>query len=211
MPSGDNINEIEPKEEANLYVYEKTVSIEENNINSVSRSIENERTKAGILFGFYFLILIEVYPLYSNINVFFQIIILLLVLIITYLLVDSFCSKKIDEGVVVNKNFDNNWIDKKKFLKYYFEIINNNKVKQKKLLSHLSKNIKNSAILLSLIVLIIFSFNINKNMTNEDNKNPMKPDCQELGEDVREVNNTSSTPDQNTMTNDVIEKGAGTK
>jgi len=207
----DNQKEIadNEKEETELYIYEKTVAVEESNLKSIGKSIENERTKASVLIGFYFLVLIALYPLYIDISQFLKGIILILIIVITYLLINSFCSEKINEGVVVDKNFDYNWSGKKDFLKKYYEILNSNKKQQKLLLSRLSKNISHAIVLLSLVVLMIFSFNLYKYMTNNEDRILIQHNRQESQESVEKTNNSSSTSSQensNPMKPDTVEK-----
>jgi len=190
-----------------LYISEKSISIEEENLKSVGKSIENERMKAGILVGFYFLILIELFQLFLLLNLYFKGVITVLITIITYLLIDCFCSRKVNEGVDVKDNFKHSWKSEKQFLVDYYEILNQNKREQKKLLTRLSKNIKFSIILLSFVIFIILflnSFNYQKFMC-EDNKNPMKSEKQELSEEI--TNTFVGTEEQNPMKPETVEKG----
>ena len=181
------------------YVAEKTIQIEETNLKSIGKSIENERARAGILVGFFFLILIQLYPLFKELNLYLKGIVTVLIFIVTYLLINCFCSEKINEGVQVDNNFDYAWETKKHFLKLYYSVINKNKEKQKKLLSRLSKNVRLSIILLSLIILTILTHNSLKFMYEEE-KNPMEPDKQELNERIR------SQDDDNPMESGYTEK-----
>lgn len=43
----------------NVYVYEKLINIQEKNLEIIIKSIDNQRTKAGLLMGFFFIVTIS--------------------------------------------------------------------------------------------------------------------------------------------------------
>lgn len=195
------------KEEKNIktYISEKSVKIEENNLKSIGKSIENERTRAGIIVGFYFLILINLFDNFLLLNSYFKGIIAIFVVIITILLINCFCSKKVNEGVDVSGNFEYSWKSKDDFFIKYYQILNNNKKEQKKLLSKLSFSVKLSIILLSFVIFIILFFNsLNIKFMNKNQQNSIKPEKYELNESI--INTSTNSDEKNPMKPETSEK-----
>jgi len=195
------------EEEKNIktYISEKSVKIEENNLKSIGKSIENERTRAGIIVGFYFLILINLFDKFLLLNSYFKGIIAIFVIIITILLINCFCSKKVNEGVDVNDNFEYSWKSKNDFFIKYYQILNNNKKEQKKLLSKLSFSVKLSIVLLSFVIFIILFFNsLNIKFMNENQQNSTKPEKYELNESI--INTSTNSSEKNPMKPETSEK-----
>lgn len=191
-----------------IYVYEKSVRATEQRIQSIKKSLENERTKAGVLLSFFFIVLVEGLEYFKQLPIFLKGVCFVLIILILYLLIASFCSKKMNEGVITNDNFRHEWKNKRgRFLKYYQEILENNVKNQKLELSKNSKRIRNAGILLG-TVLIIILLNTNLPMfkilfDGEKENNPMSSDIQELNVKEQDIMANGGNP----MSSDLIEKG----
>ena len=143
-----------------LYVLEKSVEVQEKSLNTIRKSIEKERLRAGVLAGFLFL---GVFPQLEKIYLYsFFLFVLFFVLVVTYIYFSFkvIKSEKMSDLIDVKKNFDQNWENsRKKFLKYYFESLDEIKEEQREKLSTYSKyNLYCVCILFSLILLMFIYF-----------------------------------------------------
>ena len=193
--------------EDNLFVFQKSLEAQQDTLNSIRKSIENERSKAGILLGFFFLVTIEGLPYFEKLPMFLKGTCFVLIVLILILLIRAFCSKKMKDGVLVDENFKRDWNNQKaKFLTFHHEILRESIESQKTELTANSKRTKYSAILLGAILIILFlNFNLpmfNKIFGDEESSQPitentMKSEVIELSEN-----------DDNPMKPESVEKGA---
>ena len=162
------------KSEDDLFVYLKSVEATEKRLDSIGRGIENERNKAGILLGFFFLIIIEGFEYFKELPVFLIGASFVLVVLILILLMQSFSSIKMKDGIKTDNNFDRKWDGKKLvFLRFYNNALLENIEEQKKHLTKNSERIKMAMFFLSIIIILLF-INTNTPMTkkifsNEEN------------------------------------------
>src|SRR5690606_14351874 len=172
----------------NIYVFEKSIHAAEKGLESISRSLENERKKAGILLGFYFLMMIEGLNYFETLPMFLKGVCFVLILFALVLLILSFCSTKVKNEVDVKENFKVDWKDRKEeFLKFYYQIVLENMEDQKRVLTQNSKRIKWSSILLGAIIIILF-LHLNLPMFNqffEDTKDTKSSSQQSDRRDIR--------------------------
>lgn len=192
-----------------LFVYIESLKIDEGFQDSILKSIENERTKAGILLGFFFLISIEGLPYFRDLVLYEKLAIVILILLTFYYLFRAFCSEKVYSAINTNKNFETDWqeMGKLKFLKYKHEILIKNIERERSLLSKISKRIKNASLLLFIVIFTLFINNVflmdtNKGEEKKDN-NPMSSEAHELGEKSQANTVTGS---ENPMVQEIIEK-----
>lgn len=195
-----------PKEnEDNVFVYKESVEAVKNTLTSVRRSIENERTKAGILIGFFGLIVVTGLPYFEKLPMFLRGVCFVLIIFILVFLIQAFCSKKMQDGVDVEGNFKEDWTNRKlEFLKFYHDIIKGNIENQKRELTSNSNKIKYSIILLAIVIIILF-LNHNLPMFNkifDGGNNPMKPSTSENSPST--VENSSNVRSENVATPDSI-------
>jgi hypothetical protein len=203
-------NTEKPECKKTIYAYEKSIKMDEDRQNSVRRSIENERNKAGILLGFFFLVLINGMQYIEQLPSFLSGICLLLIIYTFRSLYIGFTSTKMDDGVLTNNNFKEDWEQrsKEKFLEFHHEILDKNIENQKKHLTRLSSEIKKAAITLFIIIIIIFlnsNLRMVKTIFDDDIKdNPMTSEIHEQGVKPTAI---SSDGSGNPMGPDHREKG----
>ncbi len=189
----------------NLFVLQKSVEADEMTLNSIRKSIENERNKAGILLGFFFLVIINGVYYFEKLPLFLRGVCLVLIILVFVNLLRTICSKKMKDGVITDGNFKEDWNNRKcEFLHFYHRILKDNIEDQKTELTDNSNRIKCSVLFLGIVLLILFlNFNLpmfNKIFDGDDtpmessvsenapsdeteNENPMKSELIELSED----------------------------
>lgn len=150
-------NEFETEDD--IYVAEYSIRMTMDTLNSIRKGIENERSRAGILLGFVFLGFTQIFESLNYLFVEIRLIFFVLLCLVLYFLITSFVSKKMRDGANATKNFEENWEKKRiKFLKSYHDTLRKSVESQKKELKILSSNIKTSAILLGIIIILLFIF-----------------------------------------------------
>lgn len=144
----------------NEYVFEKSVEIDNDNLNSTRKSIENERNKAGIIIGFIILVFIEKFDYINNLNnLYFRILIITTLVSSIIFSCHAFVSKKMKDVIKTDKNFNKKWNNNKDFLKSYHDVLIEIIDDQKNNLTTISNSNKHS-ILLFFIFLILLTISI---------------------------------------------------
>ncbi len=145
-------------DENNIYVFEKSIEVQKKNIEIIQKGIENQRTKAGLLLGFFFLITIQCLDEFSRLLPIFQGIIITLLVFAFYFILQSFQSKKVETIISVEDNFKKKWNEKEIFLKNHHEAMNKIEKSLSGLLTEISSQISLSVLIFGAIVLF-FLFN----------------------------------------------------
>jgi len=153
------------QEDARRYVFERSIELQKEYLKSVGRSIENERTKAGIILGFYFLIIASETELFSELSCSLNPLVFVLLVVVLYFLLVGFCSRSVKDGVDITDTFCRDWEkgSEEKFLKQLSGVLNVNLQDQRKLLTRISDYVKYSVVLLSIIMLALM-FNSSTDM-----------------------------------------------
>jgi hypothetical protein len=140
--------------EENIYVYEKSIDIDKETLKAVSKNIELERQKAGIIIGFIVIALISTLEYFDSINNNF----LKLTIIFSFLFsilfsFIGFISAKMKSGINTQGNFKRDWNNREKFLLFLHESLQENIDNQKMHLEVIRSNIKYSVF--GIIILVI--------------------------------------------------------
>lgn len=156
---GEELNVEAVKKE---YVFENLVKMDIDTLNSVRKGIGNERGRAGILMGFFFLFTIASFPYFDLVPLFVRGICFVLLTLSCYGLIYSFCSKPISDGVDTREGFSADWSEMSQceFLKFHHDALRACIDQQKEKLKILSYIIKITVILLAVNLLILFLCNV---------------------------------------------------
>ncbi len=148
------------EKDSNVYVFERSVDIDYDRLNSVRKSIENERQKAGILMGFIVLALIEGVSHIESM----QSLVLRTLTVASFIAAGifsflAFRSIRMANSIETDKAFQRDWDKKEQFLRFQHEIITNLSDYQKTELTKISYNILLSACFVGM-AMILFSVSI---------------------------------------------------
>ena len=136
--------------------------------------------------GFLFLTSVRGLDLLNELSALWQCVCVLLIILLMYNLVKSFCSVKLADGINTEGNFKESWSNRvSDFYSYSNEILRGNIKDQKTLLTSISRKNRRSVKILCIIILILLTnslSNMKKLSFNGDGENPMTPEVFENGE-----------------------------
>ncbi|MFA4817153.1 MAG: hypothetical protein WC608_00320 [Parcubacteria group bacterium] len=142
----------------NIYVFEKSVELDKERLATVSKSMENERQKAGIIIGFVVLAFIESFNIIKEIDFLcIKIIIISFFLSVIIFSLLSFISVKMKSGIDTQGNFKRKWNNKERFLLFEHELLIEAIVNQKEHLFKIRQNIKFSVVSIFILVLLLMA------------------------------------------------------
>lgn len=204
MPKGESnqsgVGKVAEEYDVELYVFKESVREQEKKMAGLDRGIENERRKAGVLLGLFFLFIAQLFPHYSTLPSFWQGVVFVLVVATLMFIYQAFRSVKVAASIDVDENFEDPHSSEKQFLKEKFNVLKINEKEQKKLLTRISDCVRYAVVLTSVITLIFLFFMSDAGSGQKDQKPSMKPDYHEM--DDKAIKSDGMKPD-------IREKGAG--
>lgn len=164
MNDARNMNDKEKFMEKNLsdniYVFERSVEIDYDRLNSVRKSIENERQKAGILMGFIVLALIEGMSHIESMQMGLKSLTITSFVVAGIFSFLAFKSNRMANSIETDKAFQRDWMGKsEQFLRFQHKTITNISDYQKIELTKISYNIILSSCFVG-VAMILFSISI---------------------------------------------------
>lgn len=137
-----------------MYAIERSIEIDRDRLDSVRRSIENERQKSGVLIGFIVIALIEGAPRLEQLGCFSRISIVLSFLVSAIFSLESFRSFSMKNSIKTEKFFQKHW-EKKEFLQDWHNKMTDIIDSQKEILSRVSRGVSYALYCIGLAVLLI--------------------------------------------------------
>ncbi len=140
--------------EDDAYAIERSIEIDRDRLDSVRRSIENERQKAGILIGFIVIALIEGASRLERLGYFSRILIVLSFFVSAIFALESFRSSSMKNSIKTEKFFQKHW-ERKEFLRDWHNKMTDIIDSQKEILSRICKDMTYALYCVGISVLLI--------------------------------------------------------